>query len=147
MDRNLLRILRDQARTPITELARRVGLSTAPVSRRLARLERHGIIRGYTAIIDEGRTGQIEAFTEVHLSPGEETSALESIVWDVPEVHEFMVIAGDTDALVHFRVEDVEHLQRVVNELRRSGPVADTRTHIVLHRASRPSQALHAEVV
>lgn len=137
VDRQILAILRDNARAAVTEIARQVGLSAAPVSRRIERLERRGIIRGYTAIIDDRRTGVIEAYTEVCLTGATETGALEALARDVPEVHEVLTIAGDVDALVHFRVDDVDHLQRVVNSLRRTGHVASTRTLIVLHRWNR----------
>lgn len=139
MDRRILAILRDNARTPVTEIASQVGLSAAPVSRRIDRLERHGIIKGYTAVIDEGRTGVIEAYTEVRLVGATETAELDALARDIPEVHEVLTISGDVDALVRFRVNDVEHLQRVVNALRRTGRVASTRTLIVLHRWSRPT--------
>ena len=53
IDRSLLDLLRRSARTPISELARAVNLSPAPVSRRIERLERHGVIRGYVTVIDD----------------------------------------------------------------------------------------------
>ena len=56
---------------------------------------------------------------------------------ELPEVLEVFAIAGDPDALVRVRVEDIEHLQRVVNELRRSGNVTGTKTLIVMGHWSR----------
>ena len=66
-------------------------------------------------------TGALEAFTEVRLSGGVETGELGDILREVPEVQEFFTIAGDPDALVRIRVDDVDHLQRVVNAMRRTG--------------------------
>ena len=141
VDRQILAVLRKNARTTVTEIAHLVGLSAAPTSRRIERMEREGIIKGYTAVIDESRTG-IEAYTEVRLVGATETAELDALARDIPEVHEVLTISGDVDALVRFRVNDVEHLQQVVNALRRTGRVASTRTLIVLHRWSRAASAV-----
>jgi Lrp/AsnC family leucine-responsive transcriptional regulator len=142
IDRQILAILRRDGRAAVSDIARAVGLSSAPVSRRIERMERAGVIRGYTALIDDQRSGSLEAFTEVRLAGGIETGELGEIVRDVPEVQEFFTIAGDPDALVRMRVDDVDHLQRVVNALRRTGKLTGTKTLIVMHtwnRAHDPS--------
>jgi Lrp/AsnC family leucine-responsive transcriptional regulator len=110
-----------------------VGLSPAPVSRRIERMETNGTIQGYTAVVDEQRAGALVAFTEVRLAGGTETDRLEQLVRGFPEVQAFYTIAGDPDALLRIRVDDVDHLQRVVNGLRRTGKLTGTKTLIVLH--------------
>lgn len=137
IDRQILSRLRRDGRAPVSDIARDVGLSAAPVSRRIERMERSGVIRGYTAIIDDQQGGSLEAFTEVRLAGGIETGELGEIVKAVPEVQELFTIAGDPDALVRMRVEDVDHLQRVVNALRRTGKLTGTKTLIVMHTWSR----------
>lgn len=137
VDRQILEILRRNARTPISEVARAVRLSAAPVSRRIDRLEQAGVIRGYTAVIDDQQSGHLEAFTEIRLTGSTQTPELADIVRDVAEVEEFFTIAGDPDALVRIRVDDVDHLQRVVNAMRATGKVAGTKTLIVMYRWSR----------
>lgn len=47
-DRNLLSLLRDNARAPISDLARRLGLARTTVQARIERMERAGVIAGYT---------------------------------------------------------------------------------------------------
>lgn len=137
IDRQILTVLRRDARTPVAEIAREVGLTSAPVARRIARLEAEGVVRGYTAIVDDRDIGSLEAFTEVRLSGGVETGEIGDILRDVPEVQEFFTIAGDPDALVRIRVDDVDHLQRVVNAMRRTGKLTGTKTLIVMHTWSR----------
>jgi len=137
VDRQIIEILRKDGRTAINEIARAVSLSPAPVSRRIERLERTGVIRGYTAIIDDQRSGSLEAFTEIRLTGPTETSELSEIVKGLPEIDAFYTIAGDPDALVRIRVDDVDHLQRVVNKMRRTGKVTATKTLIVLHSWTR----------
>lgn len=132
IDEHILELLRHNGRMPVREVAERVGLSTGPVSRRIAKMEDSGVIRGFVAVIDDGRSGVLEAFTEVRLNGTTESGELEAIVKDVPEVQQYFTISGDPDALIHFRVKDVDDLQRVVNGMRRSGKLAGTKTLIVM---------------
>jgi Lrp/AsnC family leucine-responsive transcriptional regulator len=141
VDRQILDLLRGNARLPVSEIARAVNLSPAPVSRRIERLEATGVIRGYTALIDEQKSGGLEAFTEIRLTGSTETGELATMVRDVPEVAEFFTIAGDPDALLRIRVDDADHLQRVVNALRRTGKVAGTKTLIVMYGWNRLAAA------
>ena len=50
----------------------------------------------------------------------------------MPEVQQYFTTSGDPDALVRFRVRNVDDLQRVVNAIRRTGKVAGTKTLIVM---------------
>lgn len=140
IDRQILAALRRDGRAAVTDIAREVGLSAAPVSRRIERMEASGVIRGYTALIDDQASGTLEAFTEVRLTGDTETGELGEIVRQVPEVQEFFTIAGDPDALVRIRVDDVDHLQRVVNALRRTGKLTGTKTLIVMHSWDRATE-------
>lgn len=137
IDQQILDILRHRARTPASEIARDVGLSAAAVSRRIERLERTGIIRGYAAIIEDHRAGSLEAFTEIRLAGPTETSELATLASGIPEVESFYTIAGDPDALIRIRATDVDDLQRVVNRFRATGKVTGTKTLIVLYSWSR----------
>jgi len=140
IDEKILELLRHDARISVREIAKRVGLSAAPVSRRIDKLEATGVIKGYVTLIDEGRSGALEAFTEVRLNGATETNELEAIVKDVPEVQQYFTIAGDPDVLIHFRVKDVNDLQRVVNAMRRTGKIAGTKTLIVMASWQREQQ-------
>lgn len=137
VDREIIGLLRQNARTPVSQIARQVGLSTGPVSRRIARLERTGVIKGYVAVVDEQAVGGIDAFSEVRLIGSIDTSEIEAMARNMPEIKEVYTVSGDPDALIRFRVESVDHLQRVVNAIRTSGKVLGTKTFIVL-RSSDP---------
>lgn len=133
VDRKILDILRRWGRLPVSDIARQVNLTAAPVQRRIDRLQRIGVIRGYTAVIDEHRSGALEAFVEVRLSGSTETGEVADIVRRIVEAEEFHTLSGDPDVLIRLRVDDVDHLQRVVNSIRRTGKVAGTKTLIVMH--------------
>ncbi|MEU3397148.1 Lrp/AsnC family transcriptional regulator [Streptomyces filamentosus] len=57
IDRRIRNVLRKDGRAPVSDTARAVGLSAAPCARRMERMERAGVIRGYTAVIEDGRAG------------------------------------------------------------------------------------------
>ena len=145
IDRRILECLRRDARMPVSEIARAVGLTSAPVARRIDRLEREGIIRGYVAVIEDAASGDLEAFTEVTLSAGVDTAEIAEIARRVPEVQEYHTIAGMPDALLRFRVRSVDHLQQVVNAIRTTGIVTTTRTMIVMASWDRHHAGAHGD--
>lgn len=130
IDREIVRLLRINARASISEIARAVNLSAAPTARRIARLEEEGVIRGYTALV--APTATLTAFTELRLGGATETGEMLRVLRTVPEVQQSFTISGDPDLLVKLHVRDVHHLQEVVNGFRRTGLVAGTKTLIVM---------------
>ncbi len=138
VDHEILDLLREDARRTVSDIAARVNLSAAPVKRRIDRLERLGVIAGYTLRVNHDKVGpSLEAYTELRFAGDTDVDHIMAAARDIPEVREVFAIAGDPDALVRVRVSDVEHLQRVVNQLRRTTSVTGTKTLIVLGRWSR----------
>jgi DNA-binding Lrp family transcriptional regulator len=137
-DRAILDLLRENARRPLREIATAVGLTVAPVQRRIARLEALGVIERYTVQINHGRiaTG-IEAMTELQFADDLDLAQIMEFVAQIPEVEEVLTLAGDPDALVRIRVEGVEDLRRVVSSLRSGGAIASTKTLVVLEQWTR----------
>jgi Lrp/AsnC family transcriptional regulator, leucine-responsive regulatory protein len=139
-DRAILDLLRQNARRTIADIAARVNLSAAPVKRRIERLERVGVIVGYTLVIDESKVeGSVEAFTELRYAGTADFQAIVAAVSQIPEVQEVFTIAGDPDALARLRVHDVEHLKHVVNGLRHIDYITGTKTLMVLDHWTRIS--------
>ena len=137
-DHAILELLRLDARRTVADIAARVNLSAAPVARRIDRLEKLGVIRGYTTLVDYEKVGPaLEAFVELRFVGSTDVHDILDSVTRLPEVREAFTMAGDPDAMVRLRVDDVAHLQRAVNDLRRSGNVTGTKTLIVLERRTR----------
>ena len=135
-DRKILDIVSADARVSITELARQVALSKTPVLARLKRLEKQGVIRGYSAQIDPVRLGLDHvAFVEVKLSDTREKalSAFNAAVVAVPEIEECHMIAGAFDYLLKVRTRDMTRYRIVLGERISSMPhVAHTATHVAM---------------
>ena len=138
IDLQILDLLRSDARRTISDIAATVNLSAAPVKRRIDRMERLGVIAGYTVLVNEAKMGRsIDAFAELRI-PG--TASIDEIVGAVvgiAEVTEVFTLAGDPDALVRIRIDDVDHLKQVINHLRLSGTFTGTKTLMVLEHWSR----------
>ena len=133
IDRVIIRLLVENGRRSVLDIAERVQLTPAPVKRRIDRLERLGVIAGYTTIIDQRRLdGGLEAFTELRFAGDTNVDSIKKAAASLPEVIEVFTVAGDPDALVRIRADNVHHLQRVVDSLRRTTEVIGTKTLIVL---------------
>ncbi|WP_040600311.1 Lrp/AsnC family transcriptional regulator [Patulibacter medicamentivorans] len=138
VDRELLAALERNSRRRLADLGEQVGLSAPAVKRRIDRLERLGVITGYTAVIDHEKLGwALEAFTELRMIGNTRLEDIEAAARDLPEVQQVFTTAGDPDALVRLRVQDMAHLRRAIDQLRRSGQVTGTKTLMVLSTWSR----------
>jgi Lrp/AsnC family leucine-responsive transcriptional regulator len=138
VDRQILQLLRDDARRSITNIAASVNLTAAPVKRRIERLEREGVIAGYTAIVDYERLGtSIEAYSELRITGSANAPDLLERLLALPEVEECSIVTGDADLLLRIRVPDTTGLRRLVTVLRHIPEVTWTNTMISLARRSR----------
>jgi Lrp/AsnC family leucine-responsive transcriptional regulator len=132
-DRLIIEELRRNARATLGVIGQSAGLSPSAVARRIDRLETSGVIRGYTAIVDEAHAGRpLEAFTELTFAGDTKVSDISAVAKGLSEVEAVFTTAGDPDALVWIRVRDVAHLAAVIDRLRRDGNVSSTKTLMVL---------------
>jgi Lrp/AsnC family leucine-responsive transcriptional regulator len=133
VDRDILDLLRADARRTIKDIGLHVGLSPAPVKRRIERLEREGVIAGYTVRVNEGKIGEsLEAFTELRYAGDVDQEVIVTQLSNIPEVENVYIMAGNADALVHLRVDHVSDLRRVIGKFRSEGNPINTRTLIVM---------------
>jgi len=99
----------------------------------MRRLERRGVITGYSARVDYSKLGfGIEAITEVRFAGKTRPQVMDETTTQLPEVVAVFTTSGNYDALVWIRVQDVAHLRELTDTLRVSPGHTDTRTPIVL---------------
>ena len=116
IDRKIIDALRGDARMSNAELAERVGLTAAPLSRRLSRLYASGIIR-QTVVIDPQSVGLgLQAYVEITLDRttpqvGERFINLVKRMVEVVEIH---AVAGDFDFLLKVSVRDMADFKRLI---------------------------------
>src|ERR1700742_2036752 len=104
-DRLIVDSLRADGRLSMRALAERLHLSRASVYTRVERLQRDGVITGYTAVVDPARYGYGPA------APGR---AVPHQLPDMPEVDHIALISGEHDILLRVRTHDAASLRDVV---------------------------------
>ncbi|MGZ3218240.1 Lrp/AsnC family transcriptional regulator [Paracoccus sp. T5] len=118
-NRRILAELTANARIPVTELARKVGLSKTPVALRIRQLEEAGLITGYRAILSPVRLGLTHVtYVEVRMTDTRQKAleAFNAAVRTIPEVEECYMIAGGFDYLLKVRSRDMADYRRIMAE-------------------------------
>ncbi len=137
-DRDILSVLRSDARISVLDLSERVGLSPTPVARRIRRLEQAGIITGYTALIDEAALGfAVSVFVSVKLDKqvDDALAAFEAAIAQFPEVVDCWLMTGNRDYLLRVVTTSLaEFEQFLVGRLTKVRGVASIESSIPLRR-------------
>jgi Lrp/AsnC family transcriptional regulator, leucine-responsive regulatory protein len=133
LDRKILDHLERDGRATLADVGAAVGLSSSAVKRRVDRLHASGVIVGYAAIVDPAVVGdRLEAFVELYCADSVAPGDLLSSVSGLDAVIAAHTVAGDADAVVRVRVEGIEELEQVIEQLRRDPKVMRTRTMVAL---------------
>jgi DNA-binding Lrp family transcriptional regulator len=129
IDWKILRELQADGRMTNVELSSRVGISAPPCLRRVKRLERDGIIRGYRALLDANALGKdVVAFCHIGLHRQSETDlkVFADLTRAWPIVRAAWMVSGDSDFLLHCVASDLATFQGFVIEQLTSTPNVDT---------------------
>ena len=114
-DIEILRALQQEARLSNKEIAAKVHLSTTPTYERVKRLERSGIIRQYTAILDANKLNQgFAVFCSIELRRlnREKALAFTEMIKGIPQVTECYNISGSFDYLLRIQSPDMKYYQQ-----------------------------------
>jgi len=133
LDRSILTVLRETARAPFVDIAKRVGVTERTVRTRMKKMEEEGVIRGYT--IREAGIG-LTALVRIKVGLGTEIGTLagEFSGWDGVEcVYE---ISGDADLISIVHVDDTVALRDLLDRmwLTAPGDITSTQTELVLEQ-------------
>ncbi|HEX8255842.1 MAG TPA: Lrp/AsnC family transcriptional regulator [Thermoanaerobaculia bacterium] len=134
LDHRIVALLLKDGRTPAAQIAEQIGLSRPAVADRLDKLERQGVIRGTTAVVDPVALGRsLTAFVSAR------GATLSSSAWkkfrelmrgeQILEVH---TVAGDDCYLIKVRAESIGALNTLVQQLTTPPLSLATRTTIVM---------------
>ncbi|MCW1750229.1 MULTISPECIES: Lrp/AsnC family transcriptional regulator [Rhizobium] len=120
IDRNILRLLRVDARMSNAKLATEVGLSPSACLRRIKIMEKAGVIRGYTALVD---TVNVEATIAVIINITLERQTedyldrFEAAVRKYPEIRECYLMTGGSDYMLRVDVANAGEFERIHKEV------------------------------
>jgi DNA-binding Lrp family transcriptional regulator len=131
IDRRLLAELRADGRLTHVALAARVGLSRSAVQERIARLERAGVIKGYTV-----RVGKPEADPGVRayllVKGGASHERAVKTLAGFPEVMVADSVSGNIDLVLQLHAERIEDINRIRDEVAKLPGIASTQTLLVM---------------
>ncbi|MBL4639352.1 MAG: Lrp/AsnC family transcriptional regulator [Kordiimonadaceae bacterium] len=116
-DRQIIRELQQDGRLTNHELAARVNLSPSPCLRRVRNLEQSGVIKGYTALVDQKAFGlPVICFVRVRLvqHSKESVKIFEDAIELIEEIQDCYLMTGDCDYLLKIIVEDLEAYETLV---------------------------------
>ena len=113
-DRQILRILQENARTTFSEIARRIDMSSATVHDRVGRLEESGVIQGYHAKLDPKAIDLgISAIIGLRVEQGREQDTLERLQ-EIEGVQEVHLTTGEWDVMGRVYAEDADALRELM---------------------------------
>ncbi|HTL98290.1 MAG TPA: Lrp/AsnC family transcriptional regulator [Holophagaceae bacterium] len=131
LDRRLLEELSLDARLTQVALAARVGLSRSAVQERLKRLERAGVILGYTLRLGQAPRAGLRAYLLVKDNGPDHARALRALE-GFPEVRVADSVAGEIGLVLQVEAASVDDLNRLRDEVGRLPGVASTQTLLVM---------------
>ncbi len=135
-DWKILAVLTDNARATNVEIAQRVGLTEAPCSRRIRRLEELGVIEGYAARLNPDSVGVgFRAYVTLVLDYLTGSTAQEFIdrIAEIPEVVSCYIVSGGFDAILYVAAADSRAYSDIVfYQLRQIPGVKDVRSSFVM---------------
>ena len=131
-DTALLALLRENARAPTAELARRLGLSRTTVQSRIERLQRQQVIQGYTVVVPDAlEAGLVRAHVMITLAP-KRSAAIEVALRKIAEVRVLHSVSGPFDLIAIVAAASIGELDALIDRIGGLDGVERTTSAIVL---------------
>ena len=132
IDEKLLLALRENGRASTAQLARQVGRSRTSVQSRIERLEKQGIIVGYTALLaPEHSLGAVRAHVMIKVGP-KETRAVTAALRAIAPVRVLHSVSGDVDLIAVAAAASVAEMDAVIDRIGVLDGVERTTSSIIL---------------
>jgi DNA-binding Lrp family transcriptional regulator len=129
LDREILSILRRDARKPYTEIAEAVGTSEGTVRNRVERMTDDGVIERFTVAT---RTGNVKAMIELDVAVDVNTSDLGEQVADWEQVDFVWQVSGEEDIVLVVDAADTQSVNQLISKARELEEVVNTKTRLIL---------------
>lgn len=129
LDKKILSLLVQNARATLKELAQQVNLTSPAVTERIKRMERKGIIEGYSVRINPLLAQQgVHALISISVPP-KEREPFKAMLQEQRAVQRCFQVTGSYSHMVEVRCTDIPHLEKLINRLQKMG---QTYTQIIL---------------
>jgi Lrp/AsnC family transcriptional regulator for asnA, asnC and gidA len=132
IDRKIIEQYLTDARQSYHQVAKKTGVAVSTVQDRTKKLEKKGIIKGYTAVLDYEKLGlAVTAITEITTTGGR-LAEVEKKLAQLPNAMAVYDVAGATDAVVLGKFRSTNDLSKFTKSIQAIPNVSRTETHIVL---------------
>jgi DNA-binding Lrp family transcriptional regulator len=132
LDRNLLALLQANARDSTANLARRLGVARTTVLARLARLERQGVIVGYTVRLGADVAERtVQAYVGITTDPKKAKDVTKKLA-RLPELRQLCSVSGEFDYIALLRADSTARLDTLLDEIGEIDGVQKTTSSVVL---------------
>lgn len=143
IDANILKCLTKDARMNASQISQQVNLSVSAVIERMKKMEASGLIRGYTAVIDERQAGvNVQAMISIRLEHPKYNQEFNHQMCAHESVMECFYITGDFDYIARIGVSSTEELTKVLHDIKQIPGVSLTRTYVVLDNVKQNSSVI-----
>ncbi len=133
IDAGIIRCLTKDARMNASRISQQVNLSLSAVLERIKKLEASGLIKGYTAVIDERMAGfDVQALISIRLEHPKYNAEFTQQMLTNERVMECFYITGDFDYMARISAGSTEELTSILNSIKQIPGVSLTRTFVVL---------------
>lgn len=129
LDREILDVLRRDARTPYTEIADRVGTSEGTVRNRVDRMVDDGVIERFTVAT---RTGNVKAMIEIGVDVNVDTAEISERMADWSDVDFVWQVSGEEDLVLVVDAADTKRVNDLITRAREQEEVISTKTRLIL---------------
>jgi DNA-binding Lrp family transcriptional regulator len=129
LDREILSILRQDARTPYTEIADQVGTSEGTIRNRVDRMVDSGVIERFTVAT---RTGNVKAMIEITVDVDVHTAGLTEQMAEWERVDFVWQVSGEADIVLVVDALDTGGLNELISSAREMDEVSSTKTRLIL---------------
>ncbi|WP_435118449.1 Lrp/AsnC family transcriptional regulator [Halolamina sp. C58] len=129
LDREILNILRRDARTPYTEIAERVGTSEGTVRNRVEGMVDDGVIERFTVTT---RTGNVKAMIEISVAMDVNTDEVGKRLAEWDEVDFVWQVSGEDDIVLIVDCVDTRAVNELISRAREQEEVEESTTRLIL---------------
>ncbi len=133
IDVEIINILQENARTPVSDISKKVNLSPPAVADRIKKMVDGGVIKQFTTILDPKLTGnELEAILFVTLRGTKPATKFLDLLEKEKEILSCFYVAGDYDFMIRISTKNTATLEQLLTKLRNLHEFARTRTIVML---------------
>jgi Lrp/AsnC family transcriptional regulator for asnA, asnC and gidA len=132
IDKNILRILQENARTSYREIQDKLGISIGTIHNRISKLKTSGVVQGYTLRLNNEKLGYKLTFLIRVNVDGKHTEEILEDLKNIPEVCSIFHTTGEQSAALICRFKESEDVHNFIRQLNKKEHITRTNSNMVL---------------